>query len=95
MKPLIPSKALMELARRYVWWESPEWAYAHPAIFLANVMNLGSWGDIQALRQNIGDERLKAVLIHPPLGYFSYRSWDYWHVKFNMLPIPSLPVRNL
>ncbi len=95
MKSLIPSKPLTELMRRYVWWESSEWAYAHPDIFLANVMNLGSWDDIQALRRNIGDEPLKAVLIHPPPGYFSYRSWDYWHVKLNMLPIPSLPSRKL
>ena len=69
--------------------------YIVALFFIANVMNLGSWDDIQALRHSIGDELLKAVLKHPPIGYFSYRSWDYWHVKFNMLPIPPLPERKL
>lgn len=95
MKPLMPSKSLTQLVRRFVWWEKPEWAYAHPSIFIANVMNLGSWDDIQTLRRSIGDEPLKAVLKHAPIGYFSYRSWDYWHIKFNILPIPPLPEREL
>lgn len=89
------SEALDKLISRYVWWEKPAWAYAHPTIFFANVMNLGSWNDIQLLRRNVSDEELKTVLTNAPVGYFSYRSWDYWHVKFNMLPIPPLPSRKL
>ena len=95
MKSLKSSMPLAQLARRYVWWETPEWALAHPDIFLVNVMDLGSWDDIQLLRKTVGDIRLKAVLAHPPIGYFHYRSWDYWHVKFNIFPIPDLPTREL
>jgi len=86
---------LEQLAKRYVWWNSTDWAYQHPEIFLSNVMNLGCWEDIQALRKTVGDEVLKQVLQEAPAGYFNYRSWDYWHVKFNMLPIPPLPERKL
>lgn len=93
MKPLKSSKILSELACRYVWWEKPEWAYAHPHVLISNIMNLGSWDDIQILRKNVGDKMLQAVLADAPAGYFSHRSWDYWHVKFNMLPIPPLPSR--
>ncbi len=89
------STALDQLAKRYVWWETAAWAYKHSDIFLSNVMNLGAWNDIQILRQLVGDSVLKTTLQHAPAGLFSYRSWDYWHVKFNMLPIPPLPTRQL
>lgn len=69
------------------------WAYQHPKVFLANVMNLGTWNDIQALRRLVGDGALREILRQAPVGYFGYRSWDYWHVKFDMLPIPPLPQR--
>lgn len=86
---------LDNLAKRYVWWESVDWSYAHPLVFLANVMNLGSWEDIQLLRAMIGDDSLIFVLKQAPPGSFSYRSWDYWHAKLGILPIPPLPTRIL
>jgi len=89
-----PTAALARLAQRYVWWQSVAWSYAHPNVFLSNVMNLGCWDDIQALRKLVGDEVLKETLRHAQAGVFSYRSWDYWHVKFDMLPIPPLPTRS-
>ncbi len=89
------TEILDKLAKRYVWWEDTEWAYSHPDIFFSNVMNLGCWEDIQALRKAVGDEKLKTTLLHALPGYFSYRSWDYWHIKFNILPIPPLPERKL
>lgn len=89
------SKHLDQLARRYVWWDTVDWAYAHPAVFLANVMDLGNWDDIQVLRHDVGDSVLKMVLIHAASGYFHPRSWDYWHVKFGINPIPDLPKRDL
>lgn len=97
MKTLILQHSLIldRLAQRYVWWDTIDWAYAHPAVFLANVMDLGNWDDIQALRHDVGDSVLKAVLLHAAAGYFHARSWDYWHVKFGIIPIPSLPKREL
>ncbi len=95
-RPYIKSSPKLDhLAKKYVWWEPPAWAYKHSDVFLANVMNLGNWDDIQVLRQAVGDDTLKIVLSDPPTGYFNYRSWDYWHVKFDILPIPPLPKRKL
>ena len=39
-KMLERSVQLDRLATRYIWWESIDWAYAHPAVFLSNVMNV-------------------------------------------------------
>ncbi len=81
-----------QLAKRYVWWQPIHWAYQHPLIFLSNVMNLGSWTDIQLLRQIITDDILIAVLKSSPAGQFSQRSWDFWHRKF-FIRIRPLPKR--
>jgi hypothetical protein len=94
MKTLAAAPELEVLVKRYVWWETPEWAYNHPEIFLANLMNLGKWEDIQLIRRLLGDKILKQVLTQAPPGYFNHRSWDYWHLKFNISPIPPLPQRN-
>ena|SRR3990167_235335 len=86
---------LDRLAHRYVWWDTVDWAYAHPTVFLANIMDLGSWDDIQAMRHEVDDSVLKAVLLHAAAGCFHARSWDYWHTKFGINPIPSMPKREL
>lgn len=94
MNPLKAHIELDPLAKRYVWWEKPEWAYTHPTVFLANVMNIGTWQDIQLARKILGDKILKQALLEAPPGYFGYRAWDYWHLKFGLTPIPPLPKRS-
>lgn len=93
MKSLQKNAKLKVLAQRYVWWESPDWAYSHPEVFLANIMNLGNWEDIQEARKILGDSILKEALLEAPPGYYGYRAWDYWHLKFGLTPIPPLPQR--
>ena len=95
MTKLKPTPQLDQLAKKYVWWKPPDWAYQHADVLLANIMNLGDWDDIQCLRQQVGDDALKDLIKHPPVGYFNYRSWDYWHAKFDISPIPPLPKRKL
>ena len=87
--------ALDQLAKRYVWWQPTLWAYQHPDIFLSNVMNLGSWDDIQLLQANLSPPTLKAILKTNLAGQFSQRSWDYWHYKLGYKKVPPLPKRNL
>ncbi|OGT67663.1 MAG: hypothetical protein A3I12_06345 [Gammaproteobacteria bacterium RIFCSPLOWO2_02_FULL_38_11] len=84
---------LKRLAERYVWWNSTEWACQHAPLFLSHVMNAGAWEDIQSLRQEVNDALLKKILLQAPPGIFTYRSWDYWHVKLGISPIPPLPKR--
>lgn len=94
MNPLTKNPQIVNLAKRYVWWETPDWALQHPTVFLANLMNLGNWDDIQLARHLLGDHTLKQALLEAPPGYFSYRSWDYWNLKLGIKPIPPLPKRD-
>ncbi len=93
MRSIQLTKEIQPLAVKYVWWETPEWACKHPYVFLANLMNLGFWEDWCLARQIFGDQFLREVLLNAPPGYFSNRSWDYWHLKLGFDKIPPLPKR--
>jgi hypothetical protein len=89
------STDLAELARRLFWWKTPEEALAGPVRFLAQVMALGTWNDLQVARRYWSDEDFRAVLRTPPPGVFDPRSWSYWHCVLGVEPVPPLPRRVL
>jgi len=86
---------LMQLARRLVWWKSPEEALLAPDRLVAQVMALGTWDDIEVAKRHFGIESFRRVLAAAPPGVFDRRSWHYWHVVFGIEPTPPLPVRNI
>lgn len=91
--PLTPR--ITELCLRYVWWKSPQEAVRHPRSLTAQIMALGTWDDTQIALEEIGEDRFRAVLNDPPPGIFHFRSWDYWHHKFGISPIPDMPKRRI
>jgi len=85
---------LESLARKLIWWKTPEEALRWPERLLAQVMTLGTWDEIQTARVEWGEDAFRRVLANPPPGVFDRRSWNYWHVIFNLMPVPPLPVRS-
>lgn len=83
------------LARRLIWWKSPEESLRRPERVIAQVMALGTWEDIELAKREWGVDALRGVLAMPPPGVFDRRSWNYWHVIFGIAPVPALPVRKL
>lgn len=84
---------LVDVARRLIWWESPEDALRRPSRFVAQAMTLGTWSDVEVIRAVYGETAMRAVLADPPPGVFDRRSWVYWHVRFGIDPVPPLPSR--
>jgi hypothetical protein len=84
--------ALRQIAEKVFWWKQPEEALANVPRFLAQVMTIGTWSDVQAVIAIFGKDTLREVLASPPAGVFDARSWSYWHVVFG-LPVPPLPAR--
>ncbi|MFN9692540.1 MAG: hypothetical protein ACK52U_16785 [Synechococcaceae cyanobacterium] len=102
LEPLAPAtpdqeQALLQgLAARLIWWQSPEQALRHPDRVIAQVMDLGDFDSVLLLRQVLGDHRLAAVLRRAQPGWFSPRSWTYWHLKLGVASageVPPLPRR--
>lgn len=92
----IRPETLKALARKYIWWKTPEEAVTMPERVIAQVMNIGDYADVQTLAAQVGDEVLREVLTHAEAGQFNERSWAYWHYRLglsNVDQVPALPVR--
>jgi len=87
---------LAELARKYIWWKSPEEALRTPQRIIAQVMNVGDYQDVQKLATQFGDEPLRQAITHAESGRFNERSWHYWHYRLGLAElgeVPPLPAR--
>lgn len=87
----IDPQILAPLARKYIWWKTPEQAVASPRRVVAQVMNLGDYADVQALAARIGEAAFADVLRHAEAGEFSPRSWAYWHYRLGLATLGNLP----
>jgi len=89
---------LRRLASTYVWWKTPEEAMQFPSRVAAQVMNLGTWDDLNKLAETTGEDYLREVLRHAEAGQLDARSWNYWHYRLGLAeygkrPVPPMPVR--
>ena len=92
----INPELLKPLAKKYIWWKTPEEAMATPSRVIAQVMNLGAYEDIHLLAKEVGDTVLREVLTHAEAGQFNERSWTYWHYRLDLADlehVPPLPTR--
>lgn len=87
---------LRPYAKRYIWWQTPDEALHMPQRVIAQVMNLGTFEDMQKLAKEVGDDVLSDVIAHAEPGQFTPRAWAYWHYRLNLADVdqvPELPVR--
>lgn len=85
----------LRMAKKYVWWQSPEHALADGRVLLAQMMTLGTADDVRWLLSVVSSEHLLQVLDDPPIGVFNRRSWAFWHLRLGREPVPALPARRL
>ncbi len=88
------SEVLERIALELFWWLAPEVALANPPRFLAQVMSLGTWDDIQIVKKRFGWDALREALVSAEAGWFDARSWALWHHAFGLAERP-LPKRSL
>jgi hypothetical protein len=87
--------ALLEVSSRVLWWLTPEQGLEDTLRFVAQVMVFGTWDDVQTTLRIVGEANFRQVLSSPPAGVFDPRSWNYWHLRFGISPVPKLPTRKL
>ena len=83
------------LARRLIWWKTPEKALEDRNRLLAQVMTLGTWNDIVEAKEFWSRADFREALRNAPAGVFDPRSWSYWHHLLDLLPVPPRPTRKL
>jgi hypothetical protein len=69
---------------KYIWWESVEESLARPQRILAQVMELGTTEDIADVIDLFSEEALTDILKNAESGWFSARSWNFWHFRLNL-----------
>jgi hypothetical protein len=93
MNPII-----IKMAKKYIWWETPEKAAARPARVIAQVMNMGDFKDVQSLTEALGESHLRSIIKNAEAGQFNERSWTYWHYRLGLTEpgnVPPMPGRKL
>ena len=87
---------IARLEKKYLWWNTPDGTPHETVRVLAQVMELGTHEDAEALRAEVGDEVLRDVLRHAQAGWVSAKSWHYWHYTLRAADfgkVPDLPAR--
>lgn len=85
-----PSPVLKRLRKRYIWWKTPG-IEPDENRTIAQVMDIGTYEDVKALTAEVGRIRIKQVLSDARPGWFSSRSWDYWHLVLGLSKFDEIP----
>lgn len=96
MTPIPRTRETLAMARRCVWFQSPEQALDQPEHLIAHVLTYGAPTDIGVLRRFVSDADLGQALERAPAGVIDRRSWAYWHLMlFGRRTAPPMPERRL
>jgi hypothetical protein len=85
------SDVIRELARKYVWWKTPDEALLQPDRVIAHVMNVGDFDDVRMLASAVPGHTLVDVLRSAEAGQFNARSWAYWHYRLGLADVGQIP----
>ncbi len=92
---MVNGDVLDELARRYVWWQTPAQTRQRRDHFLCQLMQLGTYEDVREARHLLGDDAFREALRRAPAGILDPQSWNFWHLFLFKAPPPPPPARPL
>jgi hypothetical protein len=81
---------------KYIWWQTEEESLENISHVISQVLNIGTLEDLSMLFSLFSHKVLIETLANSKPGYFSQRSWNFWHVKLlrcDLKDIPPLPRR--
>jgi hypothetical protein len=84
---------LLSVARKVVWYDTPEQTLADLKTFLSHLMVYGSSTDVAVTKRYVPAEEFRKVLENAPAGVFTQDVWRKWHEALGM-PVPPLPRRH-
>ena len=89
---MLQRDALLGMARRYVWYTPPEQVIDDDMrLLIASAMERGSWQDVHALLEHVGEQAFIDVLHDHPPGAISAKSLAFWHVRLGLDGDPPEP----
>jgi hypothetical protein len=88
---MIAPQLITPLAKKYLWWKTPEEVSAQPDLLIAQIMNIGTWDDVVMLEGSVPVEQLRRLLTQAEPGQFSDKSWQFWHLRLHLADIDHVP----
>ena len=83
---------IAELGRKYIWWDPVGDDPHSEDRIVAQAMDLGTFNDIIALKETLGQHRLvEAISFRPELGWLSDRSWEFWRGRLSFRTGAKIP----
>ncbi len=90
---------LQVLAKKYIWWKAADDPSLSARRVIVQIMNVGDFNDVRAALDMLGPQSFEDALRHAEPGWFSPKSWAYWHYRCGLTPYdqapPALPKRDL
>lgn len=92
VQPPIPafSKLLVQLGKRYIWWALPGIEPDEDRI-IAQVMDIATFDDVRAMEAEVGEARMRQALNNARPGWFSPKSWTFWHLVLGLAKLDGIP----
>jgi hypothetical protein len=82
---------IAELGRKYIWWDPVGDDPHSEDRIVAQAMDLGTFNDIIALEENLGQRRLVEVMLQAEPGWLSDRSWEFWRGRLSLVTGAVIP----
>lgn len=95
VKAIPLNTATEAVARRTMWFESPQQALRDPVRFMAYAFAYATHDDMKILRNYLDADDLREALLRAPPGIIDPRSWAFWNSKLGRWPPPPLPSRSI
>ena len=100
MQELVKDKDefLLNMAKKHIWWKTPEVALIHEQMLLAQIMERGELINMHYLTVFYDNKQLAEVLEKAEIGQFTIKSWHFWHYNvygIDLKEIPPLPTRRI
>jgi transcriptional regulator with XRE-family HTH domain len=92
VRPRRPSLSIVlkRLRKRYIWWRIPGMEPDAERI-IAQVMDIGTYQDVKTLETEVGRIGMKQALSDAQPGWFSAKSWEYWHLMLGLSRVGEVP----
>ena len=94
-EPKPGEERMAQIARRIVWWQSPQRTLARPGEFVARVLASGSLDEVRDVERHFGGRVLREAVLQASPGIFDRRAWSYWLLILGLDRSTPLPARQV
>ena len=86
-----PDGFLLELERKFFWWEPVGSEPRSEARIVAQAMGMAGFDEIRRLEQVLGHDHLVETMLRAEPGWIDERSWEFWRGRLMRVTGREIP----